>query len=77
MIPHVVFYAIFDHKIILYAFKNQTKLNDGFNPDTIINRSKAMFLTIAERPKKWTFRALLTKLNMPIVNIEIKTFLFP
>ena len=38
MIPHVVVNAIFYHKIVLYAFKNQTKLNDGFNPDTIIKK---------------------------------------
>ena len=36
MIPHVVVYAIRYHKIALHAFYNQTKLNDGFNPDTII-----------------------------------------
>ena len=42
-----------------------------------INRSKTLFLTITERPTTSAFRPLLTKLNIPIVNIEFKTFLVP
>ena len=36
MIPQVVVDAIFYPKIVFYVLYNQTKLNDGFNPDTII-----------------------------------------